>query len=146
MVMFKSFTLSNFLMIPHGCSTRWNIVEIAVAEIVPQSSCYISILPTLSVIWAVISWPTHPSVMATNSIFQRKWIKYCFALIAVCVQEKSFNFNRSLITHVLKYLKCWEAVSQRCSVEKVFLEISQSSQENTCARVSFLIKLGLQLY
>ena len=28
-----------------------------------------------------------------------------------------------------------------CSVEKVFLEISQYSQENTCARVSFLIKL-----
>ena len=30
---------------------------------------------------------------------------------------------------------------QRCSVKKVFLEISQNSQENTCARVSFLIKL-----
>ena len=34
-----------------------------------------------------------------------------------------------------------EAVTQRCSVKKVFLEISQNSQENTCARVSFLIKL-----
>ena len=31
-----------------------------------------------------------------------------------------------------------EAVVQRCSVKKVFLEISQNSQENTCARVSFL--------
>ena len=34
------------------------------------------------------------------------------------------------------------------SVKKVFLKISQNSQENTCARVSFLIKLrasGLQL-
>ena len=30
---------------------------------------------------------------------------------------------------------------QRGSVKKVFLEISQNSQENTCARVSFLIKL-----
>ena len=30
-----------------------------------------------------------------------------------------------------------EAVVQRCSVKKVFLEISQNSQENTCARVSF---------
>ena len=29
---------------------------------------------------------------------------------------------------------------QRCSI-KVFLKISQNSQENTCARVSFLIKL-----
>ena len=34
-----------------------------------------------------------------------------------------------------------EAVIQRCSVKKVFLKISQNSQENTCARASFLIKL-----
>ena len=34
-----------------------------------------------------------------------------------------------------------EAVAQRCSVKKVFLEISQNSHENTCARFSFLIKL-----
>ena len=34
-----------------------------------------------------------------------------------------------------------EAAAQMCSVKKVVLEISQSSQENTCARVSFLIKL-----
>ena len=42
-----------------------------------------------------------------------------------------------------------EAVAQMCSIKKVFLEISQNSQENTCARVSLLIKLqasGLQLY
>ena len=32
-----------------------------------------------------------------------------------------------------------EAVVRRCSVKKVFLEISQNSQENTCARDSFLI-------
>ena len=31
-----------------------------------------------------------------------------------------------------------EAVVQRCSVKKVFLEISRNSQENTCARVSLL--------
>ena len=45
--------------------------------------------------------------------------------------------------------KLTEAVTQRCSVKKVFLEISQNSQENTSARVSFLINLqapGLQLY
>ena len=34
-----------------------------------------------------------------------------------------------------------EAVAQGCSVKKVFLEISQNSQENTCARVS-----SLQIY
>ena len=42
-----------------------------------------------------------------------------------------------------------EAVSRMCSVKKVFLKILQNSQENTCARVSFLINLlalDLQLY
>ena len=38
-----------------------------------------------------------------------------------------------------------EAVVQRCSVRKVFLEILQNSQENTSARVSFLIKETLAL-
>ena len=34
-----------------------------------------------------------------------------------------------------------EAVAQRYSVKKVFLEIFQNSLENTCARASFLTKL-----
>ena len=34
-----------------------------------------------------------------------------------------------------------EAVAKRCSVKKVSMEISQNSQEITCDRVSFLIKL-----
>ena len=34
-----------------------------------------------------------------------------------------------------------EAVVRRCSIKKVFLEISQNLQENTYARVSFLMKL-----
>ena len=32
-----------------------------------------------------------------------------------------------------------EVAVSRCSIKKVLLEISQNSQENTCARVSFLI-------
>ena len=34
-----------------------------------------------------------------------------------------------------------EAVARSYSVKKVFVKILQNSQENTCARVSFLIKL-----
>ena len=34
-----------------------------------------------------------------------------------------------------------EAVVRRSSVKKMFLEISQNSQENTCARDSFLVTL-----
>ena len=42
-----------------------------------------------------------------------------------------------------------EVIVWRCSVKRMFLKISQNSQENTCARVSVLIKLqarGLKLY
>ena len=37
-----------------------------------------------------------------------------------------------------------EVVVQRCSVKKVFLEIPQNSQENTCARVFFFNKVADQ--
>ena len=47
-----------------------------------------------------------------------------------------FNIEMSKIL-----LQLSEAVVPRCSVKKVFLEITQNSQENTCDRVSFLIKL-----
>ena len=39
------------------------------------------------------------------------------------------------------FIKASEAVSRRYSIKKVFLEILQNSQEKTCARVSFLLKL-----
>ena len=35
-----------------------------------------------------------------------------------------------------------EAVVWRCSVDKLFFDISQNSRENTCARVSFLTKFN----
>ena len=37
-----------------------------------------------------------------------------------------------------------ETVDQSCSVKKVFSNIWQNSQENTCARVSFLINFLMQ--
>ena len=39
-----------------------------------------------------------------------------------------------------------EAVVRRCSVKNVFLEISQNSQEKTCARVFFLNKVAGLLF
>ena len=49
----------------------------------------------------------------------------------------------SLIRIYILVLSCEpaEAVAQTCSVKKVFLENLQNSQESTCARVSFLMKL-----
>ena len=39
------------------------------------------------------------------------------------------------------YIRKPEAVAQMCSVKKVLVEISQKTLENTCVKVSFLIKL-----
>ena len=48
----------------------------------------------------------------------------------------------NLVEFFLVSLKEPEAAAWRCSVKKVFLEVSQNSQENTCARVSFFDKLA----
>ena len=48
-----------------------------------------------------------------------------------------------LLPHLFCIVEFEEAVIQRCSVQQMFLEISQNSQENTISRVSFLIKLRL---
>ena len=47
-------------------------------------------------------------------------------------------FQIQLASHSLQVTP--ESVAQKYSVKEVFLEISQNSQESTCARVSFLIK------
>ena len=57
--------------------------------------------------------------------------------------EKSLNVCQKAMeiwSNVIN-LVATEAIAQRCSIKKMLLEISQNSQENTCARVSFLIKL-----
>ena len=57
--------------------------------------------------------------------------------------------NRVLLLAILRhYSLLYRSSHRRCSLKKVFLKISRNSQENTCARVSFLIKLhtfGLRL-
>ena len=53
-----------------------------------------------------------------------------------CIKFGLFDWRE-----VLKFWETTEAVAQTCSVKKVLLEISQNSQENTCAKVSVLIKL-----
>ena len=54
------------------------------------------------------------------------------------------NLGKLLLTYYFHFIFWFvfysEAVAQRCSVKKVFLDISQNSQENTSARVYFLIK------
>ena len=58
--------------------------------------------------------------------------------------DYKLNIGKLFLTFLFHFI-FWlvfyeEAVDQRCSVEIVFLDFSQNSQESTCARVSFLIK------
>ena len=72
----------------------------------------------------------------------------CELIIWFCSSKKTPGVHKeaaiqksSLIYVVVKsrqILEKSEAVVQRCSVKKVFLEVSQNSQENTCVKVSFL--------
>ena len=62
-------------------------------------------------------------------------------------RELPFSSGYFFKTPYLLWQLSSEGVAQRCSVKKVFLEISQNSEENACARFAFLIKLptsGLQ--
>ena len=55
----------------------------------------------------------------------------------------SISYSRS------SFFQCSEAVVYMCSINKVFRNMLRNSHENTCARISFLIKLlphRLQLY
>ena len=60
-------------------------------------------------------------------------------------KDRLYLLHRQSTVGFLTNLKIFQGilffVAQRCSVNKVFLEISQSSQENAYVRVSFLIKL-----
>ena len=57
------------------------------------------------------------------------------------IREPPLFISHTFVSKGKGQWKVTEAVAQTCSVKKVFLEISQNSQEKTCARVSFLIKL-----
>ena len=65
------------------------------------------------------------------------------------VRIKCFLRGAEMFNGTKQIFSFREVVAQARSVKKVFLEISQNSQESTCARASFLVNLqasGLQLF
>ena len=70
------------------------------------------------------------------------------------VKAEPLSFNTGLyacLIYRVHVTLIWptEAAALGCSVKNLFFKISQNSQENTCARVSFWLKLqawGLQLH
>ena len=110
------------------------------------------------------------STYSLNFVIAQKHFHYCsFYLISLAFDYAagfgyvSFSFSMVFVRYVsiftiLCMKKCWTHVMNMSTYrssnpevlcKKAVLEVSQNSQKNKCARVSFLIKLqarGLQLY
>ena len=58
------------------------------------------------------------------------------------INNKTETKKNALLKSIYFHLKTTttEAVAQKCSLKKLFLEILRNSQENTCARVCNFIK------
>ena len=108
--------------------------------------------------WVSVSMNIFLSNMKKNCITKTKNKQLMFSLIVFYQrnQENCVDAGREAITREIRIggkqlLNKTQEVKQRriqdrsshwkCSVEKVFLKILQNSQENTCARVSFLTDL-----
>ena len=65
--------------------------------------------------------------------------------VSISLKTVTFNGRKILEFYLMSvYIVLYvltESVAQRFSVKKGFLKISQNSQENTCARVSFFNKV-----
>ena len=73
------------------------------------------------------------------TMLQYPWI--CHAVTKFGEEkEKNLQIDQCELGQ-LPHLTLFRSSQERCSIKKVFLKISQNSQENTCARVSFSIKL-----
>ena len=98
----------------------------------PSALLCIAWCPTPNVLLRIAGCPT-PNVLLCISV------SYLYIASTALYKNPTPVSGLLLLLGVVLILS--EAVAQRCSVKRVFLEISQNSQENTCAKVSFLIKL-----
>ena len=83
-----------------------------------------------------------------NSITKYSYYQFIFfEILKKCASIKKYipklNYNPFMVKHLRQATMHSqnEVDAQRYSVKNVFLEILENSQENTCARVSFLMKL-----
>ena len=63
----------------------------------------------------------------------------CLFPIVLTEKYKSMKAVENDFYHKVIEAKCTEAVARRYSIKKLFLEILQNSQENTCARVKYTL-------
>ena len=64
----------------------------------------------------------------------------------VFISKKIQATIRTIVPTFLNHFSLTKAVAWGCSARKIFLDILQNLQENTCVRVSFLINLEAEAY
>ena len=111
------------------CFIVWSCKDSEGDEILP-----FKIKTTVQVGWLVLSCLSTHFSKRTLQFREKHWLQ------SKKVQHCGFIFW--WVEHI--FYKT-EAVARRCSVKKVLFEISQNSQENTCAR-NKVAGPGLQLY
>ena len=79
-----------------------------------------------------VFFPLFLALMLSHTVCRSPFLSVSLSL--------SFSFLLfALLSITFSFYILLKAVAQRCSVNKVFWEISPNSPENTCARISFLI-------
>ena len=69
-------------------------------------------------------------------------LKYFIKTISIVLIQGEKLIALVQLKKIIGSIERWvETVVLRCSIKKLVLKILQNSQENTCTRVSFLIKL-----
>ena len=92
----------------------------------------------------ILSTHVFASFVSPNSdlwLFKVNWIRKSLEKNPVTYWKAMIKNPKTFTIKALHRKKKSEAATGGVLWEKVFLEISQNSQENTCVRVSFLIKL-----
>ena len=108
--------------------------------------CYLSLGTTsMENLWKnlIIDYFYPETLMMTESYNLIRWGNILVNSSKFCILNSGKNTFRFI---KIIDLSIWtifntKAIVQKCSVKKMLLKITQKSQENKCARVSFLIKL-----
>ena len=84
-----------------------------------------------------------PERARSATLFKKRLWHRCFPANFVKFSRIPFSQStsgRQLLCFIKYEILIVHSSHQRCSIKKVFLKILQNSQENTCARVPFVIK------
>ena len=134
---FKVGVFKNFPIFPrnHLC---WSLFSIKVAGLkvfsgeyceIFKNSCFYKIPPVAAFVIKNVAFMMHCTKMK-----KRLMENFIF-----CIVMPPLSYCN--LKHALQRCIHYGSSHQRCSVKKGVLKISQNSQENTCVRGSFLIKL-----